>query len=84
MAYRGRDGDELQDLTDGYNAFKARRRSNSMGHIEDQFVKSKFDIVEDEPAFNEKLHGARDSGVADDGAELASTISNSSVEGEKA
>lgn len=54
-----------------------------MGHIEDQFVKSKFETI-DEPMFNEKLHGARDSGVADDGAELASTISNSSVEGEKA
>lgn len=84
MTYRGRDGDEFQDLPDGYNTFKARRRSNSMGHIEDQFVKSKFDTVEDEPAFDEKIHGAPDSGVVDDGAELASTISNSSVEGEKA
>lgn len=54
-----------------------------MGHIEDQFV-SKFDTIDDEPAFDEKLHGAPNSGVADDGAELASTISNSSVEGEKA
>lgn len=83
MTCRGRDGDEFQDLPDGYNTFKARRRSNSMGHIEDQYVKSKFDTPEDVPAFDEKIHGAHVSGVADDGAELASTISNSSVEGEK-
>jgi hypothetical protein len=80
----GRDGDEFQDFPEGYNTFKARRRSNSMGHIEDQFVKSKFETIDDEPSFDEKIHGARDSGVADDGAELASSVSNSSVEGEKA
>lgn len=54
-----------------------------MGHIEDQFVKSKFDTVEDEPAFDEKVHGASGSGVAGDEAESASSISNS-VESEKA
>lgn len=79
---RGRDGDEIEDLNKDFNTFKARRRSNSMGNIENQFVQSKFEI-KDEPVYNEKIHGARDSGV-DDGAELASTISNSSVEGEKA
>lgn len=46
---------------------------------------TKFEEADEEPAFNEKVHGARNSGVADDGAELASTVSNtSSVEGEKA
>lgn len=56
-----------------------------MGNIENQFVPSKFEEVDDEPAYDERVHGARHPGVVDDGAELASTISNtSSVEGEKA
>ncbi|KAH0613287.1 uncharacterized protein H6S33_009667 [Morchella sextelata] len=78
----GRDGDEI-DITE-FNTFKPRRRSNSMGNIENQFVPSKFEVV-DEPVYDERVHGARHPGVVDDGAELASTISNtSSVEGEKA
>ncbi|KAG0136539.1 hypothetical protein HOY82DRAFT_72282 [Tuber indicum] len=80
-------GDELQDLPDEYTVFKARRRSNSMGHIENMYVKSKFETLDDEPVFDERIHGAVEPGVAEDGAELASTVSNStntSVEGEKA
>lgn len=80
-------GDEFQDLPGEYTVFKARRRSNSMGHIENMYVKSKFETLEDEPVFDEKIHGAAEPGVAEDGAELASTVSNStnaSVEGEKA
>jgi len=80
-------GDEFQDLPKEYTVFKARRRSNSMGHIENMYVKSKFETLDDEPVFDEKIHGAAEPGVAEDGAELASTVSNStnaSVEGEKA
>jgi len=58
-----------------------------MGHIENMYVKSKFETLEDEPVFDEKIHGAAEPGAAEDGAELASTVSNStnaSVEGEKA
>jgi len=84
----GRDGDELEDIQGGFTVFKARRRSNSMSHVENVSVKSKFDSNDIEPVFDEKVHGAtNEPNGTEDGAELASTISNStaaSVEGEKA
>lgn len=84
---RGRDGDELEDI-EGFKVFKARRRSNSVSHVENMSIKSKFDTNDIEPVFDEKVHGAaNEPNGNEDGAELASTISNStavSVEGEKA
>lgn len=38
----GCDGDELID-SDEFTMHKTRRRSNSKGHIEDMFVRSKFE-----------------------------------------
>jgi len=75
----GRDGDEIQDLDAEFATFKARRRSNSKGHLEDQFVRSKFEMRDDEPVFDEEVHGAPTAEA--DGAELesvATTDSNAS------
>ncbi|KAF8453512.1 hypothetical protein BGX38DRAFT_1141551 [Terfezia claveryi] len=50
----GRDGDELID-SEEFVMHKARRRSNSKGHIEDMFVQSKFEEHEEEPVFHEPV-----------------------------
>ena len=55
MAFRGRDGDEAQDYA--YNFTNPRRRSNSSGHLP-RDLKTKFEKVDQEPVFEEELHGA--------------------------
>jgi hypothetical protein len=51
---RGREGDELEDMS--YNINNARRRSNSSTLTMKDF-KTKFETVETEPVFEEELHG---------------------------
>ncbi|KAI9883193.1 MAG: hypothetical protein M1823_005050 [Watsoniomyces obsoletus] len=51
----GREGDEVQDY--GYNFTNPRRRSNSSGHHPVGF-KTKFETIDQEPVFEEELHGA--------------------------
>jgi len=75
----GRDGDELQDLAsldEPMNIFKARRRSNSQAHAED-IVKSKFEVNEMVPVFDEDVHGAVPEDA--DGAELESVATSDSA-----
>lgn len=78
---RGRDGDEIQDLAglpdEPLNIFKARRRSNSKGHLEDMYVKSKFEMRDNTPVFNEQIHGAPT--VDEEGAELESVATSEST-----
>ncbi|KAF8541563.1 hypothetical protein BDD12DRAFT_731753 [Trichophaea hybrida] len=48
----GHDGEEFEDLAE-FTTFKPRRRSNSMGHIED-LLPSKFEQNEEDPVFEEE------------------------------
>ncbi|KAI5286485.1 hypothetical protein KEM55_000283, partial [Ascosphaera atra] len=50
----GLPGDEMEDY--GYSFVKARRHSNSGNH-DIQGFKSKFEVVEPEPVFEEAIHG---------------------------
>lgn len=63
-----------------FNITNPRRRSNSKGHIEDQFVRSKFETREDEPVFQEEVHAAADA----DSSVLETTTTNSSTGTDKA
>ncbi|KAF8250650.1 hypothetical protein K440DRAFT_525982, partial [Wilcoxina mikolae CBS 423.85] len=63
----GHDGEEIEDLVE-FNSFKPRRRSNSMGHIED-LVSSKFEQYDEEPVFEE---------VEEDSTPLKSVVTNDS------
>jgi hypothetical protein len=81
---RGRSGDEMQDY--GYNFTNARRRSNSSSQVIADF-KTKFEGVENDPVFQEELHGPND--IADDEghvdlhkAETSDSTSSASVEEE--
>ncbi|KAF2086124.1 hypothetical protein K490DRAFT_74674 [Saccharata proteae CBS 121410] len=52
----GREGAELEDYA--YNMHNARRRSNSSTHAHGlKDFKTKFETVEQEPVFEEELHG---------------------------
>lgn len=53
----GVDGEEVQD--EGFNLANARRRSNSSSYTAGlKDFKTKFEQVEQEPVFEEDLHGA--------------------------
>jgi hypothetical protein len=54
MYFRGRSGEEVQDY--GYTFTNTRRHSNSSNHGLTDF-KTKFETVEQEPVFEEELHG---------------------------
>ncbi len=54
LRLRGRDGEESQDY--GYNFTNQRRRSNSSTAVLGDF-KTKFETVDQEPVFEEQLHG---------------------------
>lgn len=55
--HRGVEGDEVQD--EGFNLANARRRSNSSSYTAGlKDFKTKFEHVEQEPVFEEELHGA--------------------------
>lgn len=52
---RGRSGDEIED--EGFNLSKVRRRSNSSVDYAKEAFKTKFEAIEQEPVFEEELHG---------------------------
>jgi hypothetical protein len=55
--HRGVDGEEVQD--EGFNLANARRRSNSSSYTAGlKDFKTKFEQVEQEPVFEEGIHGA--------------------------
>ena len=57
LSNRGRPGDEQADY--GYTFTNTRRRSNSSSHAHDlASFKTKFETIEQEPVFEEELHGA--------------------------
>jgi len=63
----GRDGEESQDY--GYNFTNQRRRSNSSTQVLGEF-KTKFEAADQDPVFEEELHGP-----TDDDLEKSSTLS---------
>lgn len=69
---RGRDGEESQDY--GYNFTNQRRRSNSSNQVLGDF-KSKFETVDQDPVFEEELHGP----IQDD-LDEGSTLSKESTD----
>ena len=55
---RGPVGDELREDEASFNFTKSRRRSNSTSHSTDpSHFKTKFEVNEPEPVFEEELHG---------------------------
>jgi hypothetical protein len=82
---RGREGDEIEDYA--YNLTNPRRRSNSSTHAAGlKDFKTKFEVVEQEPVFEESLHGA--SAIISEDLEHVSTSDSAndlaSVDGEDA
>jgi hypothetical protein len=74
---RGVEGEEVQD--EGFNIAGARRRSNSSSYTAGlKDFKTKFEHVEQEPVFEENLHG-----VTEDDEELLEThrVNTESSEG---
>jgi hypothetical protein len=64
---RGRDGEESQDY--GYNFTNQRRRSNSSNQVLGDF-KTKFEAVDQDPVFEEELHGPTQDDI-DEGSTLS-------------
>ena len=77
ILHRGRQGSELEDMTDIYTPHKPRRRSNSSAHLLETLT-SKFEVIEAEPVFEESVHGPS----AEDYAELRKTESIESAPSE--
>jgi hypothetical protein len=72
----GVDGEEAQDT--GFNINNARRRSNSSSYAAGlKDFKTKFEKVEQEPVFEEELHGAAED---DEGMSQARRINTDSSE----
>jgi len=72
----GQPGDELQDELDDFHLMRARRRSNSITHKFD--FKTKFEVNDPEPVFEEHRHGPvvdRD----EDGEALSETTTTDST-----
>ncbi|KAF7587519.1 hypothetical protein BBP40_007164 [Aspergillus hancockii] len=63
----GRSGDEVQDYN--YTFTNARRHSNSSTHGMADF-KTKFEAIEQEPVFEEGLHGPQDEEISVDGSQV--------------
>ncbi len=62
MLPRGVDGDEIED--EGFHMTNARRRSNSSSYVAGlKDFKTKFEQIDQEPVFEEHLHGATDDDV---------------------
>ena len=75
---RGHPGEEAQDY--GYNFAGGRRRSNSSANAEIGDFKTKFEL-DDEPVFEESLHGPAHE---DDTTDTAESSSGGSIEEEEA
>jgi hypothetical protein len=72
MICRGNPGEEVVD--EAFTFTKDRRRSNSTGYANNlSDFKTKFDINEQEPVFEETIHGPED-----DGEDLAKTETSDS------
>ena len=57
--HRGVEGEEVQD--EGFNLASARRRSNSSSYTAGlKDFKTKFEHIEQDPVFEEDIHGAGD------------------------
>ena len=67
---RGRDGDEVEDY--GYNMAHPRRRSNSNGQAPHE-LKTKFETRDQEPVFDESIHGPPTLEEADEEEDSGST-----------
>ena len=80
---RGRPGEEQDDYN--FKFTNARRRSNSSshGHAINDF-KTKFETLEQDPVFEEEMHGApaEDERLALEKEESADSISSASVDEE--
>ena len=76
MPTRGREGDELEDMS--YNFNNARRRSNS-STLNMKDFKTKFETIEAEPVFEEELHGP----MGEELEKQSTTSSDKSVDEEK-
>lgn len=74
---RGNPGEEILD--DQFNFVNARRRSNSSGFHNIQDFKTKFDMNEVEPVFEERVHGPEAEADGDD--ELTKMDSASTTSG---
>jgi hypothetical protein len=74
----GRDGDELQDIA--YNLTNPRRRSNSSSHVPDNF-KTKFETRDQEPVFEEEIHGPLVTAAVVGGEDVVSVESTTSSGG---
>ncbi|KAL6690263.1 hypothetical protein J3F84DRAFT_213965 [Trichoderma pleuroticola] len=72
--YRGSAGEEVVD--EGFRFTNARRRSNSFSHQHLSDFKTKFEVNEPDPLFEEHLHGPLDEENGDD---LSKTDSAESV-----
>ena len=83
MFGRGRPGEERDDYN--FNFTNARRRSNSSshGHALSDF-KTKFETIEQDPVFEEEMHGppAEEENLALDKEESNDSISSASVDEE--
>lgn len=66
----GRDGDEVEDY--GYNMAHPRRRSNSNGQAPHE-LKTKFETRDQEPVFDESIHGPPTLEEADEEEDSGST-----------
>lgn len=73
---RGRSGEEMQDY--GYKFTNARRRSNSSSQALGDF-KTKFEGVENDPVFEEELHGVPDGAEEDEHSYLEKTETTDST-----
>jgi len=77
----GQAGDEIMDQDD-FRFTNARRRSNSTGYANGlKDFKTKFDVNEQEPVFEENVHGPE---TEEDDEPLAKTDTTSSSGSEKA
>ena len=73
---RGHPGDEAHDY--GYTFAQARRRSNSSTQPGLADFKTKFETVEQEPVFEEELHGAAEAADGGDEEGMERTLSGGS------
>ena len=64
LSFRGRSGDEMHDYE--YTFTNSRRRSNSNTQNLTDF-KTKFENIEQEPVFEEELHGPNEQDETKDG-----------------
>lgn len=76
LLQRGRSGEEMQDY--GYSFANARRRSNSSTQGLADF-RTKFETIDPEPVFEERIHGLPEATVEDESAvtKVHSTSSSS-------